>query len=180
MIAVMDSGFPGVDQHAPFQALRDDGRILMTKDFITNSSNVYQFHDHGTQVLSIMAAESSTFQGGAPEAGYMLFVTEDVLSEYRVEEYNWLFAAEQADSAGADIIQSSLGYNLFDDDAMNYSTSMLDGATAIVTKAAVLSRDRGIMVVVSAGNEGVHPGSSSTHLRMQTVYWQWVLSPPQV
>lgn len=157
MIAVLDSGFPGVESISPFQSLRDDGRIKLTRDFISNSTDVYQFDDHGTNVLSIMAAGSVGFQGGAPKADYLLFVTEDVLSEYRIEEYNWLFAAEQADSAGADIIQSSLGYNLFDDPSMDYTSTQLDGKTAVVTRAAKFAVDRGIVVVVSAGNEGSNP-----------------------
>mgnify|MGYP000213689518 CR=1 FL=1 len=151
VIALCDSGFPGVNTTAPFQPT---ARIQMTADFITNSSNVYQFHDHGTIVLSTIAAQSSAFTGGATMAGYLLFVTEDAFTEYRIEEYNWLFAAEKADSAGADIIQSSLGYNLFDDPLMDYKISDLNGTTAVISRAASLARDRGIIVVTSAGNEG--------------------------
>ncbi len=167
MIAVLDSGFPGVESTLPFESLRDDNRIRMTKDFITNSNNVYQFDEHGTEVLSIMAAETTTFTGGAPKADYLLFVTEDDPTEYRIEEYNWLFAAEQADSAGADIIQASLGYTTFDDPSMDYTVGQLDGETAIVSRAAGFARDRGIVVVVSAGNEGVTP-------------WQLVAMPADV
>lgn len=154
MIAVLDSGFPGVESTTPFESVLADGRIKMTIDFITNSGDVYQFDDHGTNILSIMAASESGFDGGAPKADYLLFVTEDVLSEYRVEEYNWLFAAEQADSAGADVLQASLGYNVFSDPAMDYTTAQLDGQTAVITRAATLAAQRGIVVVVSAGNEG--------------------------
>jgi len=154
MVAVLDSGFPGVETILPFESLRNEGRIKMTIDFVTNSGNVYQFEEHGTNILSIMAATTSGFQGGAPKADYLLFVTEDVLSEYRVEEYNWLFAAEQADSAGADVLQSSLGYNIFSDPSMDYTTSQLDGNTAVVTRAAVFAKERGILLVLSAGNEG--------------------------
>jgi len=153
-IAVFDSGFPGVESVAPFQSLREDGRIVMTRDFITNSGNVYQFDDHGTNVLSIMAATTANFTGGAPGAEYLLFVTEDVAAEFRIEEYNWLFAAEQADSAGADIIQSSLSYFEFDDPAMNYTHDDLDGNTAIISLAAKKALEKAIVVVVSAGNEG--------------------------
>lgn len=156
-IAVLDSGFPGVDTASPFETLRDEGRILLTQDFITNSADVYQFDSHGTNVLSIMAAAGSGFTGGAPAATYLLFVTEDASTEYRVEEYNWLFAAERADSAGADIIQSSLGYVDFDDPAMDYTLDDLDGLTAVVTRAANLALARGIIVVVSAGNLGGTP-----------------------
>lgn len=166
-VAVMDSGFPGVNATAPFQSLRDGGRILMTTDFIRNSDNVYQYDEHGTNVLSIMAAETATFNGGAPKASYLLFVTEDVANEYLVEEYNWLFAAERADSAGADIIQASLGYTTFDDPSMDYSTSDLNGITAVVSRAAGFARDRGMIVVVSAGNLG---GTS----------WQYISPPADV
>ena len=155
MISVLDGGFPGVNSATPFEPIFAEGRIIMTRDFVTNSGNVYQFDKHGTEVFSVIAALlQGTFTGGAYKANYLLFVTEDVASEYRVEEYNWLFAAEKADSAGTDIIQSSLGYNLFDDSKMDYKISELNGKTAISTKAASLARDRGIIVVVSAGNDG--------------------------
>ena len=74
--------------------------------------------------------------------------------EYRVEEFNWLFAAERADSIGVDIINSSLGYNLFDDPAMDYKVSDLNGSTAIISKGARKAIEKGMMVVCSAGNEG--------------------------
>lgn len=167
MVAVLDAGYPGVDNSLPFASLRNESRILMTKDFVTNSGNVYQFDEHGTAVLSIMAAETSTFIGGAPKADYLLFVTEDVPSEYRIEEYNWLFAAEQADSAGADIIQSSLNYSTFDDPMMDYTINQLNGQTAVISKTAGLARDRGIVVVSSAGNEGATP-------------WQLITPPADV
>ncbi len=154
MVAVLDSGFPGVDTTTPFSALRTENRILQAVDFVTNSGNVYQLDDHGTQVLSIMVAQAPNFTGGAPKASYLLYLTEDDATEYRIEEYNWLFAAERADSAGADIIQSSVGYSTFDDPSMNYTTSMLNGQTAVITRAAVNASERGMIVVASAGNLG--------------------------
>ncbi len=164
-ISVLDAGFPGVDAVPAFQKIRDDGRIKMTQDFITNSGNVYQFNQHGTNVFSTMAAHiDGSFTGGAEMANYLLFVTEDYDTEYRIEEYNWLFAAEKADSAGTDIIQTSLGYNTFDDPTMDYLVSDLDGKHTVVARAASFARDRGIIVVVSAGNEGDLP-------------WHYIASP---
>lgn len=167
MIALVDSGFPGVNTTLPFQAVISGSQLLMTKDFVTNSGNVFQFYEHGTVVFSTIAAQSDVFDGGAPLAKYLLFATEDAFSEYRVEEYNWLFAAELADSAGSDIIQSSLGYSLFDDSAMDYALADLDGETAVVSKAAAFARDRGIIVVTSAGNEGSSP-------------WRYIIPPADV
>lgn len=157
VIAVLDSGFPGVDQGTAFQHLFTTERLIAETsfDFVNNSSEVFQGDSHGTEVLSVMAAElPDAFTGGAVDASFILFVTEDPVTEYRVEEYNWLFAAERADSAGVDIIHSSLGYYDFDDSSMNYTTSQMDGKTAVITRAAQWAADRGIVVITSAGNEG--------------------------
>ena len=156
-IAILDSGFPGVSSAPAFEEVIKENRFAAetSYDFVHNSANVFQQDDHGTQVLSVIAAEiPDAFTGGADEATFQLFVTEDVTTEYRIEEYNWLFAAEKADSAGADIIHSSLGYYDFDDPSMNYSTAQMDGQTTVVTRAAQWAADRGIVVVTSAGNEG--------------------------
>lgn len=158
-VAVFDSGFEGVSSLAVFQHLFLENRVIDAFNFVTRSTQVYQLDDHGTEVLSIMAAVSAgSFMGGAPGAGFYLYLTEDVSSEYRVEEWNWLFAAERADSAGVDVIVASLGYNRFDDASMNYRTSDLNGATALVSRAAAEAAARGMLVVVSAGNEGNNPG----------------------
>lgn len=156
-IAVLDAGFEGVNTAAPFQHLFDKGNIQLElcKDFVYNSNDIFQYDDHGTEVLSVVAAFSSgSFTGGAYESTFQLYVTEEVPTEYRVEEYNWLFAAERADSAGVDIIQSSLGYHDFDLASMDYQASQMDGKTAVISKAAQWAADRGIVVVTSAGNEG--------------------------
>jgi serine protease AprX len=156
-IALFDGGFFGANVSNPFQHIFNEGRYNdeLSHDFVRNTDNVFQYDDHGTQVFSVIAAEiADAFIGGAYEANFQLYVTEDVSSEYRIEEYNWLFAAERADSAGVDIISSSLGYYDFDLNSMNYTTAQMDGQTAVVTRAAQWASDRGIIVVVSAGNEG--------------------------
>ncbi|MBA4054558.1 MAG: hypothetical protein C0490_07595, partial [Marivirga sp.] len=128
---------------------------IASKDFVYNSDNVFQYDEHGTEVFSVIAAyQENNFTGGSYEANYQLYVTEDVNTEYRIEEYNWLFAAERADSAGVDVINSSLGYYDFDDTSMNYPKSAMDGKTTVITRAAQFAADRGIIVVCSAGNEG--------------------------
>ena len=154
-IAVMDSGFPGVSTLPAFDHLRAGGRIRDAFNFAYNRTDVDGFDTHGENVLSIMAAKAgSTFTGSAPDANYLLYVTEYVPSEYRVEEYNWLFAAERADSAGADVINTSLGYFTFDDPSMDYTYGSMDGKTTLISRAASMASDRGIIVVCSAGNEG--------------------------
>jgi serine protease AprX len=159
-IGIFDGGFQGVNSAAAFQDIFSEGRFndSVSHDFVRNTENVFQYDDHGTNVLSVIAGEiPDDFTGGAYEANFQLYVTEDVSSEYRIEEYNWLFAAERADSAGVDIVNTSLGYYDFDDSAMNYTKAQMDGVTTVVTRAAQMLADRGVVVVCSAGNEGNIP-----------------------
>jgi subtilisin family serine protease len=107
------------------------------------------------QVLSAMAGHlPGSLIGGAYKSDYILLKTEDSGRETKLEEIYWLLGAEYADSAGADILASSLGYNTFDNPADNYTLSQLDGETAIITKAADFAAGTGMVVVVSVGNEG--------------------------
>lgn len=153
-IAVLDAGFINADKIEALEPLRKRGGIITTRDFINNSSYVYDYHTHGTSVLSILAgAMPGIINGTAPGAKYMLLRTEDVLSEFPVEEDYWIAAAEYADSAGADIITSSLGYFEFDDPSMDYPFSDMDGDRPFITRGADMASSKGILVVNSAGNE---------------------------
>lgn len=157
LIAILDAGFPGVNTAVAFQHIFNESRFdaATSYDFVSGSSNVFAKNSHGTHVFSIVGASlPGSFSGGAYKANFILFITEYAPSEYRVEEYNWLFAAERADSAGVDVINTSLGYNTFDDSQMNYSKSHMDGQTTVITRAANIAASKGIAVVVSAGNEG--------------------------
>lgn len=156
MIAVFDAGFLHADKISGMAHLFEGNNIVATKDFVLpGSGEVFRMDGHGTASLSVMASnEPGKLVSGAYDAQYILCITEDVESEYRIEEYNWVRAAEYADSLGADIINSSLGYNLFDDPEMNYSPQDLDGKTAVITQGAAIAAQKGILVVSSAGNEG--------------------------
>jgi serine protease AprX len=154
-IAVFDSGFRNVDSSVFFDHVKNDNRFIATRDFTRNSNSVYQFDFHGSRVLSCIGAYGENeFIGTAYESDFILCVTEDVSSEYRIEEYNWLFAAEFADSLGADIINSSVGYSYFDDASMDYTYQDMDGRTAIISRAAAFAARKGMIVVASNGNEG--------------------------
>ena len=155
VIAVLDAGFNLVDTDLLFDSLRNDGRILGTKDFVTPGGNVYEGHWHGRMVLSTMAANIPGLMiGTAPKASYWLLRSENSAQEYIAEEYNWVSAAEFADSVGADVINSSLGYTEFDDPSQNHTYADMDGNTAISTIGADIAAQKGILVVNSAGNSG--------------------------
>lgn len=157
-IAVLDAGFLKVNELSSFFHLISENRIIATRDIVNPQSDIYSEDDHGMNVLSVMAGEiPSTFFGTAPKANYYLIRSEDAGSEYIIEEDNWVVAAEYADSIGADIINSSLGYSEFDDPAMDHTYLELDGNTTRVTRAANIAFQKGMLVFSSAGNEGNDP-----------------------
>ena len=154
-IAVLDAGFLGVDQLPAFSKLWDNDQILGTRDFVNPGAVVYGFHTHGMHVLSIIGGTlAGELIGTAPEADFWLLRSEDTNSEYLIEEDNWIAAAEFADSAGADIINSSLGYTIFDDPLQDHTYDDMDGNTTRISRAADIAASKGMLVVVSAGNEG--------------------------
>jgi serine protease AprX len=154
-IAQLDAGYYHVDRLPAFSSLWQNNQILGTHDFVLPGSNPFEGHPHGMVVLSIMAGNlPGELIGSAPDASFWLLRTEDTGSEYPIEEDNWASAAEFADSAGADVINSSLGYSQFDDDSMNLTYANMDGNTARITRAADIASSKGMVVVTSAGNLG--------------------------
>jgi serine protease AprX len=154
LIAVLDGGFQYCDIINSLENLRSRNGIKATRDFVNNTRNVYSSSTHGTAVMSVLAGNIPDFiEGTAQGADYLLLKTEDVTSEFPAEEDYWAAGAEYADSCGADIITSSLGYYNFDDLAMNYKYSDLDGKTSFISRAAEIAAGKGIIVVNSAGNE---------------------------
>lgn len=158
VIAVIDAGFLIADQCETFDSLFINNQILGTWDFVANDPNVYDDHYHGTYVLSTIGGNSAgQLIGTAPKAKYWLLRSEDAPSEYIVEEFNWVCAAEFADSVGADVINSSLGYTTFDNPAQNHTFADLNGNTAMASQGAEIAASKGIIVCNSAGNSGNDP-----------------------
>lgn len=155
LIAVLDAGFSGTEEHEMFDHLRKEGRIVDTYDFVAPGTSVYDHSSHGTAVLSIMAGYlPGKLVGTAPKASYMLLRSEDADTELTIEEHNWVAAAEYADIAGADILNTSLGYTDFDHPDMSYTYEDMDGATAFISRGASIAAQKGMLVVNSAGNSG--------------------------
>lgn len=156
LIALLDAGFFAVDQLSPFDSVRNN--IIATWDFVSNNSMVYDDDTHGMSVLSTIAGNvPGQLLGTAPGASFLLLRTEDSSSEYIIEEYNWAAGAEYADSAGADVISSSLGYTVFDDTTTNHVYADMDGDHCPSSIAADIAASKGMLVVNSAGNQGVNP-----------------------
>lgn len=152
-IAVLDAGFMNADLVPAFRSVNVIGNADMV---VPQSKSVFCQMEHGTQVLSVMAInQPGVFVGSAPEAAYWLIRCEDQETEQPVEEDYWAAAAEFADSAGVDVISSSLGFCTYDDAADTYGYWQQDGKTALISRTASMLADKGIVLVNSAGNEGM-------------------------
>lgn len=155
MVAVLDGGFSNVDIMPFFDSLRVNNRLLNGWDMVDNDGYLYESSSHGSQVLSTMAANlPGLLIGTAPGATYVCVKTEDVGSELRIEEDNWVAGIEYADSLGVDVVNSSLGYTTFNITSMSHKYEDMDGKTSRATIGADIAASKGMMIVVSAGNEG--------------------------
>ena len=159
-IAVIDGGFCNADVIPSIKKIN----ILGTHDFVCEPRpDIYLDTSHGTGVLSCMGLnEPNIFIGTAPEASFWLLRSEDGRTEQEVEEDYWVMAAEFADSVGVDVINTSLGYNKFDDPSTSHKYNDLDGRTAFISRGASMLADKGVVLVCSAGNAGDEPWKKIT------------------
>ncbi len=165
LVCLLDTGFWLA--HECFASLK----VVATWDFIFKDEDVQDGledqpgqQDHGTSTLSVIAGfQESELIGPAFGASYVLAKTEDIRSETPIEEDYWIAGLEWADSLGADVVSSSLGYTRFDDGS-GYTYEDLDGNTARTTVAADLAVAKGMVVVTAAGNEGDKP-------------WHYIVTP---
>jgi len=157
-IAVIDGGFNSANTIHAFDSLWANNQILGTRDFVQPGDDVFSLITHGMMVLSIMGANvPGVIVGTAPRASYWLLRSEDGPTENIIEEYNWASAAEFADSVGADVINSSLGYTTFDKPWMDHTYADMNGHTCPSTIAATIAAEKGMIVCNSAGNSGGSP-----------------------
>ncbi|MCP4580405.1 MAG: S8 family serine peptidase [candidate division Zixibacteria bacterium] len=162
LICLMDTGF--LQDHVSFENLINQDRLIAQWDFVNNdgdtdhdeSQDVFYQAWHGTMAWSTIAGEvSGNLYGAAYGALYCLAKTESVEDELHSEEDNWAAGAEWADSLGADIISSSLGYRYaFDPPDTDYTYENMNGDATIVTQAADLAVYNGITVLTAMGNSG--------------------------
>lgn len=152
LIAILDAGFHNADRIPALKAVH----VVATADFAPRRTrSIFAEHYHGTMVLSVMATnQRDKMIGTAPEADYALIRTEDTNTETRAEEDSWTMGAEYADSIGADLINSSLGYTHWDGDSIGPRYRDLDGRTSFVSQTASMLASKGMVLCSAAGNEG--------------------------
>jgi len=166
-VGMLDTGF---DWRKP--SALNKRKVKKEYDFIFNDSiTANQAIDagnqdgHGTLCFSVLGGFApDTLIGPAYNAEFILAKTEDVRSETKIEEDNWVSAIEWMEREGVDVVSSSLGYNEFNNNIGNYTYKDMNGETAIVTLAADIAVTKGVTIVVSAGNEG-------------NVAWKYITAP---
>jgi subtilisin family serine protease len=159
LIAVIDGGFYGIETISFFQDMVNEGRFYGHYSLMPNFVDTLESgwsEVHGTIVTSTIAANTSgELIGTAPAASYALIHTEWVGSEELVEEDFWANGAEIADSIGADVINSSLGYRAFPDFPQSDVTyADMDGVNSIASRCATILGQKGVIVCIAAGNDG--------------------------
>ncbi|HEY6866539.1 MAG TPA: S8 family serine peptidase [Candidatus Eisenbacteria bacterium] len=160
LVCFLDDGYNFYMEHsATKNQVIAPGRV---RDFVDGDWNVQDTTvvdpvalKHGTWTFSTAGGNDfGTFVGSGYGAQYALGRTENDFSEHMVEMVYWGQGAEWADSMGADIISSSLGYTTFDLPDTSYTYADMNGHTTIITRAAEIAASKGILVVNAAGNEG--------------------------
>ena len=159
-IALLDNGFNNYTSSSfdAFDSVNANNQVLGTWDFVAREQNVSDDGSHGMSCFSTIAANvPGQFIGKAPQANFWLYQTEDNSSEYPIEEFNWACGAEKADSSGADVISSSLGYTSFDNSTLDHTYADMNGNTTMAAIAADLAAKKGILVFIANGNFGASP-----------------------
>lgn len=165
-IAVIDAAFADITTNKKFA----NSKFIGAKSFIFDDADPYGVDVHGVWVTSCMAVNiPGVYVGTAPEANYLLLRSEDINSEFPVEQDYWVAAAEYADSLGIDIINTSLYYTYSNLPSYRYSFEEMDGNTQIATRGANMAADKGIFIVCCAGNESKWVGTPADSPKVLTV-----------
>lgn len=157
IIGVLDTGFDW-QNHISLNTRN----VINEYDFVFNdaitrdeANDTPGQHNHGTYCFSILGGyDPGNLIGPAYDAAFILAKTEDIRSEKHIEEDNYAAALEWMEAQGVDITSSSLGYTEFDAGQGSYTYADMDGETTIVTQAAELAFQRGVVTFSAAGNEG--------------------------
>lgn len=158
LIGVIDAGFFHADALPAFDSLWTNNQIIGHKDFVDANANIFEQSSHGMMVLSIIGGNiPDSLVGTAPKASFLLLRSEDAPTENLIEEDNWVAAIEYADSAGVDVVNSSLGYTTFDDTTIIRTYSNMTGRYSRASLAATYAARRGMILCLSAGNSAEQP-----------------------
>lgn len=164
-IGVIDGGFFGANEDKNLQHLFENKQVKGTKDFFSPPKIDFygekksEGEIHGTMVTTAIAGfnlEKKQLFGLGLKSNFYFARTESSQKEARIEEDNWIAAIEWLDSLGVRLANSSLGYATgFTNPAESYKPEQMDGKTSLIGQGARMAvNEKGMILVVSAGNEG--------------------------
>lgn len=162
-VGITDVGFSNAKTLTSLSHVFEKGNFLSGKDYVgTGKKNIFSSYGgadwHGAKVWERIAGykeKDKTYQGLALNSVFYLAITDHSTKETRRDEDNWVRAIEWMDSLGVRVINTSLGYNTFDNASESYKTKDMNGKTSVVAQAAAIAwKKKGITLVMSAGNEG--------------------------
>lgn len=166
-IGVIDAGFFAADSAAVLKPIAQRGGFRQVRDYVNrpkSQNNLFRTLDtysdtHGTEVLAAIAGYDPVGNlqlGLGYDATFYLARTDAGNREFRGEEDNWVQAIEWLDSLGVRLVNTSLGYAKgFTNPKENYEPTQMDGHTSLISRAAQMAVDKkGMLIIVSAGNEG--------------------------
>ena len=155
IVAVLDAGFFQYKTLSSFDSMNLNNQVLQTWDFVANETSVVEDNSHGMSCLSTITGNiPGTFVGTSPKANVVLYRTEDVMSEYPIEEFNWVCGLEKADSIGAQIASTSLGYTTFDNSNFDHTYTKMNGRTTTAAKGGTIAHRKGLLLFSANGNDG--------------------------
>jgi subtilisin len=166
-IGVIDAGFFGANVMEALTHVAERDGFRAIHDYVAparTQNRLFQTFDtrsdlHGTRVLAAVAGlnlKRGEQFGLATDAQFYLARTDQGNREYRGEEDNWIQALEWMDSLGVRLVNTSLGYARgMTDPRDNYTPEQMDGHTSRISRAAQIGAyQKGMLIIVSAGNEG--------------------------
>ena len=162
LIASLDDGFRN-QTHPAFNNAANPLVLVSQYDFQLHLPGAFRTNDtHGTTTISCIGSYApGTLIGTAFKSKFLAARTEVDSFEHHSEMDNWTAASQWADSLGADVITSSLGYLAFDAGfGPDFTWQDMNGLNMPVTRSAAIASNHGITVFNSAGNNG--PGAHNT------------------
>lgn len=156
-VGVVDAGFFMMNLNRKLRRLRKSGAVKAFRNYASTSTRAHRAGGrHGSKVLVHIGGSSPRHPYGlATGSEYYLAYTDENRRERRVEEDRWVAALEWLDSLGVRLVNTSLGYSIgFDNPRENHSPDSVDGHSSAITRAAERAAERGMILVVSAGNDG--------------------------
>jgi len=138
--------------HPALAHIAADGRLVAVEDF---TGGLPQSNYHGLNTTSVALGDAAgALIGPGHGATVLAGTTEYAPTETHAEEDYFVAGMEWLELQAVDVVSVSLGYSVFDPGEGDYAYADLDGDTTPFTRAADRAATFGVVVVVSAGNEG--------------------------